>query len=55
MLSSGKVVEFDTPFNLLQKQYSTFHSMVERTGPVESERLKDIARTVEKLKYGSRL
>ncbi|XP_065902811.1 ATP-binding cassette sub-family C member 4-like [Dysidea avara] len=55
VLSSGKVIEFDTPYNLLQKQHSTFHSMVKRTGPVESERLKDIARTVEKLKHGSRL
>ena len=45
-------MEFDTPFNLLQKQHSTFHSMVNRTGPVESERLKEIA---EKLKYRSRL
>jgi len=48
-------MEFDTPFNLLQKQHSIFHSMVNRTGPVESERLKEIARTVEKLKHGSRL
>ncbi|XP_065902754.1 ATP-binding cassette sub-family C member 4-like isoform X2 [Dysidea avara] len=55
VLSSGKVIEFDTPYNLLQKQHSTFHSMIKRTGPVESERLKDIARTVEKLKHGSRL
>ena len=43
VLSSGKVIEFDTPFNLLQKQQSVFHSMVKGTGPVESERLKEIA------------
>ena len=43
VLSSGKVIEFDTPFNLPQKQKSMFHSMVEKTGPVESERLKEIA------------
>ncbi|XP_065882473.1 ATP-binding cassette sub-family C member 4-like isoform X2 [Dysidea avara] len=55
VLSSGKVIEFDTPFNLLQKQQSVFHSMVKRTGPVESERLKEIATTMEKLKYGTRL
>ncbi|XP_065919844.1 ATP-binding cassette sub-family C member 4-like isoform X2 [Dysidea avara] len=51
VLSSGKVIEFDTPFNLLQKQQSVFHSMVKRTGPVESEKLKEIAWTVEKLKH----
>ena len=49
------MIEFDTPFNLLQKQQSVFHSMVKRTGPVESERLKEIATTMEKLKYGTRL
>ena len=37
------MIEFDTPFNLLQKQQSVFHSMVKRTGPVESEKLKEIA------------
>ena len=45
------MIEFDTPFNLLQKQQSVFHSMVKRTGPVESEKLKEIAWTVEKLKH----
>ncbi|XP_065883195.1 ATP-binding cassette sub-family C member 4-like [Dysidea avara] len=40
VLSSGKVIEFDAPFNLLQKQQSVFHSMVKRTGPVESGRLR---------------
>ncbi|XP_065919840.1 ATP-binding cassette sub-family C member 4-like [Dysidea avara] len=55
VLSSGKVIEFDTPFNLLQKQQSVFHSMVKRTGPVESERLREIAATVEHLKFGTTL
>jgi len=49
------VIEFDTPFNLLQKQQSVFHSMVKKTGPVESERLKEIATTVDKLKFGTAL
>ena len=44
------MIEFDTPFNLLQKQQSVFHSMVKRTGPVEAERLKEIAIAKEKLK-----
>ena len=49
------MIEFDTPFNLLQKQQSVFHNMVKRTGPVESERLREIAATVEHLKFGTRL
>ena len=55
VLSSGKVIEFDTPFNLLQKQQSAFHSMVKRTGPVESKKLRYIAKEMEKLKFGTRL
>jgi len=43
------VIEFDTPFNLLQNQQSVFYSMVKRTGPVESEKLKGIAVAKEKL------
>ena len=43
VLSTGKVTEFDTPFNLLQKPQSVFRSMVERTGPLESNRLKEMA------------
>ena len=55
MLSSGKVIEFDTPYNLLQKHHSLFYNMVKKTGPKESERLKQIAITVEKLKFGTRI
>ena len=55
MLSSGKVIEFDTPFNLLQKYNSVFHNMVKKTGVTESERLKEIAMAVEKSKFGTRL
>ena len=55
MLSSGKVIEFDTPFNLLQNDHSTFRSMVERTGPTESNKLKNIANTVNILKFGTAL
>ena len=49
------MIEFDTPYNLLQKHQSMFHSMVKKTGPTESERLKEIAATIEKLKFGTRL
>ena len=55
VLSSGKVIEFDTPYNLLQKHHSIFHSMVKKTGPTESERLKEIAARKEKVEFGTRL
>jgi len=55
VLSSGKVIEFDTPYNLLQKHQSIFHSMVKKTGPVESERLRNIATTMENLRFGTRI
>ena len=55
MLSSGKVIEFDTPFNLLQKHNSVFHSMVKKTGATESERSKKMAITVEKSEFRTRL
>ena len=44
VLSSGKVIEYDTPYNLLQTHNSVFSSMVERTGPIESVRLKKIVK-----------
>lgn len=50
VLSSGKAIEFDSPFNLLQKHQSVFRSMVERTGPLESARLKQMAMEIEKYK-----
>ena len=48
------MIEFDTPFNLLQKHNSVFHNMVKKTGVAESERLKEIATAVEKSKLGFR-
>ncbi|XP_065902912.1 ATP-binding cassette sub-family C member 4-like isoform X2 [Dysidea avara] len=55
VLSSGKVSEFDAPYNLLQTPHSVFSSMVERTGSLESARLKKIAFRIneEKLKSGN--
>ncbi|XP_065897567.1 ATP-binding cassette sub-family C member 4-like isoform X2 [Dysidea avara] len=44
VLSSGKVIEFDTPFNLVQSPQSVFRSMVDKTGPLESDKLKKIAK-----------
>ena len=37
------MIEFDTPYNLLQKRHSLFYCMVKQTGPKESERLQEIA------------
>ena len=51
-MSSGEVIEFDTPYNLLQKHDSVFHSMVKKTGDKESERLIEIATVKEKEKCG---
>jgi len=44
VLSSGKVIEYDTPYNLLQTHNSVFSLMVERTGPLESVRLTSIVK-----------
>ena len=44
VLSFGKVIEFDTPFNLVQSPQSVFRSMVDKTGPIESKKLKKIAK-----------
>ncbi|XP_065897571.1 ATP-binding cassette sub-family C member 4-like [Dysidea avara] len=44
VLSSGKVIEFDTPFNLVQSPQSVFRSLVDKTGPIESVKLKKIAK-----------
>jgi len=38
------VIEFDTPFNLVQSPQSVFRSMVDKTGPIESKKLKKIAK-----------
>ena len=51
-MSSGEVIEFDTPYKLLQKHDSVFHSMVKKTGDKESERLIEIATVKEKEKCG---
>ena len=55
VLSSGKVIEFDTPFNLLQKHNSVFHSMVKKTGVMESAKLEKIAMAIETSKFGTTL
>jgi len=49
VLESGRVVEFDSPFNLLSKPESdpsaVFRSMVEQTGEVTAKLIRDIAAT----------
>lgn len=43
LLKKGRLVEFDSPYNLLQNSASKFHKMVEKTGPASAERLHQIA------------
>ena len=49
------MIEFDTPFNLLQKHNSVFHSMVKKTGVMESAKLEKIAMAIETSKFGTTL
>eukprot|EP01122_Echinamoeba_exundans_P001098 TRINITY_DN1103_c0_g2_i1.p1 TRINITY_DN1103_c0_g2~~TRINITY_DN1103_c0_g2_i1.p1 ORF type:complete len:1401 (+),score=489.68 TRINITY_DN1103_c0_g2_i1:230-4432(+) len=44
VLDKGKLVEFDTPKNLLDDKTTIFYSMVEATGEASAEHLRRIAR-----------
>ena len=46
VLDAGQLVEFDSPFKLLQNPNGTFYDMVETTGKGIREMLKEIAKTV---------
>jgi len=53
VLDAGKLVEFDTPANLLKRQRGFFKLLVDQSGPVEREELYrmagvDISRGKEK-------
>lgn len=43
VMSGGKVVEFDHPYNLLQIESGHFTKMIEKTGPTMSYQLKNVA------------
>lgn len=43
VMDAGKAKEYDIPHILLQKNDSIFQSMVDATGPQESEQLKKTA------------
>ena len=43
VLDAGKIMEFDTPANLLSKKGGVLHGMVEATGPESSAYLRSIA------------
>lgn len=45
VVDSGRLVEFDTPYNLLMKTSGYFKEMVEALGHKEFERFVEIART----------
>jgi len=44
VLDKGRIVEFDKPVNLLQNSKSHFTSMVEATGPVVSQQLRQMVK-----------
>lgn len=43
-MEAGIVVEFDHPWTLLQNKTGLFSTMVEKTGPQMSEKLKKISK-----------
>lgn len=42
-MDAGKLVEFDSPMNLLSDENSFFSKLVEQTGITTSEKLKKLA------------
>ncbi|KAM5180099.1 ATP-binding cassette sub-family C member 4 isoform 1-T1 [Mantella aurantiaca] len=46
VLDSGRVKEFDEPYNLLQNKESLFYKMVQQVGKAESSSLTEIAKQV---------
>ncbi|XP_073470477.1 ATP-binding cassette sub-family C member 4 isoform X1 [Aquarana catesbeiana] len=46
VLDSGRVKEFDEPYNLLQDKESLFHKMVQQVGKAEASSLTEIAKQV---------
>ena len=50
VLDAGQVIEFDSPYNLLQNANGTFYDMVETTGKGMKEMLKEIAILVHETK-----
>lgn len=43
VMDGGRIIEFDTPYNLLQKSDGVFNDMVKAIGATESEKLFRIA------------
>ena len=54
VLDAGQVIEFDSPYNLLQDANGTFYDMVETTGKGMREMLKEIAILVHETKIKAR-
>jgi ABC-type multidrug transport system ATPase subunit len=53
VLDAGRVMEFDTPYNLLQNTKGIFYEMVETTGKGMREHLRHIAEMAEEVRKGS--
>ena len=50
VLDAGQVIEFDSPYNLLQNPKGTFYNMVETTGKGMREMLKEMAKLAHESK-----
>ena len=51
VLDAGQVIQFDSPYNLLQDPNGTFYDMVETTGKGTKEMLKEMAKQVFQRKF----
>lgn len=49
VLDGGSIVEYDHPYNLLQKQRGFFRNLVGTTGKVTAKKFKKIATEVSRL------
>ena len=50
VLDAGQVIEFDSPYNLLQNPTGTFYDMVETTGKGTKGMLREMATLVHETK-----
>ena len=50
VLDAGQVIEFDSPYNLLENTTGTFYDMVETTGKGMKEMLREMATLVHETK-----
>lgn len=54
VMDAGKLVEFDSPLNLLSDKNSAFSKLVEQTGTVTSGNLKNLAEKANETRCGAK-